>query len=137
MEQITSIARDGGCEEAIRFIGQTPHRELAALVRQYAVCVLPSRAETFGVAFAEAMMWGVPCVASDIGPYVELATHGEHCLFAGTEDPAAFAAEIIALLSDPVRARAMAERGYAHVQQWITDRVVGQLLDAWGLAPVA
>ena len=137
MDVLTSIGRDGGFQDAMQFVGQTPHSQLAALVRQSAVCVLPSRAETFGVAFAEAMMWGVPCVASDIGPFRELASHGEHCLFAGTEDPAEFAEDIIALLSDPARAAAMAAGGYAHVQQWLADRVVSQLLSAWGVAPIA
>jgi glycosyltransferase involved in cell wall biosynthesis len=132
---LRSIAREAGVEDALRLAGQIQHSKLAALVRESAVCVLPSRAETFGVAFAEAMMWGVPCIASDIGPFRELAVHGEHCLFAGTENPAEFAQHIITLLSNPAQAATMASNAYTHVQQWITDKVVGQLLNAWEVVP--
>jgi glycosyltransferase involved in cell wall biosynthesis len=137
MDHLKSIAQELEVGDALRFIGQTPHDQLAELVRESAVCVLPSRAETFGVAFAEAMMWGVPCVASDIGPFVELASHGEQCLFAATESPAAFAGHIIWLLSDRARAAEMAARAYAHAQQWLTDQVVSELLTAWGLAQLS
>jgi glycosyltransferase involved in cell wall biosynthesis len=106
------------------------------VVRAADVCALPSRAETCGLVFLEAMMWGVPCVAGDIGPFRELARDGEHCFLVDPNDPGALADRICRLLADPQLAREMATNAYIHAGQWSAQRIVPRILDAW-LSPPA
>ena len=45
------------------------------------VCVMPSFIETYCLAFAEAMMVGVPVVVSFAGAMPELAEHNKEAMF--------------------------------------------------------
>jgi D-inositol-3-phosphate glycosyltransferase len=133
---IRRIARESGAGESVRLLPPLPHHELMPVVRAADVCALPSRAETCGLVFLEAMMWGVPCVAGDIGPFRELARDGEHCFLVDPNDPGALADRICRLLADPQLAREMATNAYIHAGQWSAQRIVPRILDAW-LSPPA
>lgn len=76
----------------------------------YDALVLPSRLEGFPVTIAEAMLAGLPVVATDVGSVAEAVLPGETGWIVPPEDPAALAAAIDELLADPDRARRMGER---------------------------
>lgn len=71
------------------------------------VFVLPSRLEGFPVTIMEAMLAGVPVVATDVGSVRESVTDGESGLVVRPEDPAALAAAIRRLIDDPDLREAM------------------------------
>lgn len=80
--------------------------------------VLPSRLEGFPVTIAEAMLAGLPIVATDVGSVREAVTD-ETGWVVPPEDPAALAAAIDELVADPeaarrkgARAREVAERRF-------------------------
>lgn len=84
------------------------HRhEVADLLAQADVFVLPSSQESFGVAALEAMACGLPVVASAVGGLPEVIDHGETGLLAPVGDVDAFAAAILDLIAHPERARGM------------------------------
>ncbi|MGH7213843.1 MAG: glycosyltransferase family 4 protein, partial [Tepidisphaeraceae bacterium] len=128
---IRRLAATSGCDDAVELVGQMPHDQLIRTARTTSVAVLPSRAETFGLSFIEAMMWGVPCVVSDIAVFRELATEHEHCLFADPNDPVDLAEKVCRVLADPDGAARMARRAYEHVQRFTPERVVPELIRAW------
>jgi len=105
------------------------HDALIEAVRAHSLCVFPSRTETFGMALTEAMAWGVPCVASDIPPFRELADG--NCVFAPVGSEAALADAVTAMLSNPEEARRMAARAIERARAYSVERVVPQLLKAW------
>ena len=76
-------------------------------VRDLSIFVLPSSEEGLSNALLEAMMAGVPCVASDIPSNREVITDGEDGVIVDVEDPRAFAAAMTAVLDDHGRSRTL------------------------------
>ena len=64
------------------------------------VFVLPSRFEGFPLSILEAMLAGVPVVASDVGSVAEAVLDGETGILVPPEDPGALAEAIRTLVSD-------------------------------------
>ena len=70
--------------------------------------VLPSRGEGLSNAILEAMMYGVPCLVSDIQPNLELVEHGRTGLVFPSEDGTALARAIEDALSRPAETAGLA-----------------------------
>ncbi|HEY2633044.1 MAG TPA: glycosyltransferase family 4 protein [Solirubrobacteraceae bacterium] len=70
-ERDALLAAAGGCD--VSFAGHVDDAELERLRNGAALAIVPSRsAETFGMAAAEAMAFGIPVVASRVGALPEL-----------------------------------------------------------------
>ncbi len=65
--QYETLARSLRVADLCRFLGTMPHEQLAAIMPQYSLLVMPSLAETFGVVLVEAFACGVPVVATRSG----------------------------------------------------------------------
>ena len=61
-EALSRQARELGIGDKVTFTGQVSREEVARRLRQSQCFVLPSRSETFGVVFIEAMACGLPIV---------------------------------------------------------------------------
>jgi glycosyltransferase involved in cell wall biosynthesis len=75
------------------------------------VFVLPSRFEGFPLVLVEAMLAGLPIVATDVGSVAEAVLDTEVGLLVPPEDPHALGAALHRLLDEPERAREMGSRG--------------------------
>ena len=73
--------------------------------------VLPSRLEGFPVTIVEAMLAGLPVVASDVGSVDEAVSPGLTGWIVPPEDPAALGAALREVLADPDAAAAKGARG--------------------------
>ena len=91
------------------------------------IVLCPSREESFGRIAAEAMMNGIPVVASDIPAYRELVGEPGAGLLFPVGDASGAAAAIAGLAGDPELRRELGQRGRAHVQRFAPDRIVPQL----------
>lgn len=95
------------------------------------VFCLPTLWEPFGVAFLEAMHYGLPCIGSDVWAVPEMIRPGENGLVVPRWDAARLTEAILALLRDPERARRMGENGRRLARREFTwDAVVDRMLDA-------
>ena len=87
--------------------------------------LLPSAQESFGLAALEAMACEVPVVASNVGGLPEVISHGVSGFLRDPGDLAAMAGDAIALLTDPVLHRTIADGARARVRdEFCVDRVV-------------
>ncbi|HWQ11320.1 MAG TPA: glycosyltransferase [Roseiflexaceae bacterium] len=98
-----------GVAGRVRFLGDVPDEALPALYRAADVFVLPAhlRAEAFGIALAEALASGLPCVSTALGTGTSFANlHGVTGLVVPPGDPQALAGALNTLLDNPaLRAR--------------------------------
>jgi glycosyltransferase involved in cell wall biosynthesis len=101
--------------------------DVSAAYGQSDLVLCPSRQESFGRIAAEAMMNGLPVVASDIPAYRELVGDTGAGLLFPVGDAAAAAARVSRLVGDPDLRREMGERGRAHVQRFAPSEIVPQL----------
>jgi len=85
----------------VSFIGRIPRDELYQLYQDATVLVFPSLYETQGVVLLEAMAFGLPVVASDIGVVRDVVKLKRGCaLLVDSNDSDAFADAIMKVLGD-------------------------------------
>lgn len=82
---------------------------------------LTSRTEGLPLAVIEAMLSGVPVLATRVGGVPEIIRDGETGLLVPAGDDAALAAQVHRLLTQPDLRRQLAEAGRAHAEAHLTD----------------
>ena len=132
------LAAELGLTDALEFTGF--RSDAAALMRDLTVVVHASRTpEPFGQVLIEAMAAARPVVATAGGGVAEVVVDGVTGLLVPPEDPAALAAAIAALLSDPARAAAMGTAGRARAAaRFDIRRTAARIQRVYaGLLPIA
>jgi glycosyltransferase involved in cell wall biosynthesis len=98
-----------GLGERFRFLGYRP--DAVDVMAAFDIFCLPSRHEGLPVALMEALVLGIPVVATDVGGTGEIVTDGREAVLVPPGDPERLAAALIALVGDPERRRQMATAG--------------------------
>jgi glycosyltransferase involved in cell wall biosynthesis len=113
----------------VRLLGRVPLVDVARLYRRASVFVLPTLREPFGLAYLEAMSFGLPCIGTTIEAIPEIVEDGVTGRLVPPRDVPALAAAMLALADDPARAAAMGQAGRARVaQRFGWDRAVERML---------
>ncbi len=125
-----------GIRQATTFHGYKASDQVAGVLRQADMLVLPSFAEGVPVVLMEAMASGIPVVASGVAGVAELVENGISGFTVPPGDVEALAARISALIADPgLRAR-MGQAGRAKVEaefdlaqetRWLSEIFEGAL----------
>ena len=102
--------------ERVELLGEIDDERLWELYASADVLVAPSRFESFGLIYVEAMMAGIPVVAVDAGAAPEVVVHGTTGTLVAP-DADALAAALIELVSDPERRRALGTAGRQRYEQ--------------------
>ncbi len=95
----------------VHFLGEMTDEELRWLYANCDVLVAPSRFESFGLIFVEAMMFGKPVIGCRAGGVPEVVEHGGTGLLVPPDDPPALSEAISRLLGTPSLAATMGRRG--------------------------
>jgi glycogen(starch) synthase len=90
------------------FISPEQKRDMLAAID---ILAMPSRTESFGIAYLEGWANSKPVIAARAGAVPELVQDGENGRLVEFGDPAGQANTILDLLSDPARSATMAEAG--------------------------
>jgi glycosyltransferase involved in cell wall biosynthesis len=104
-----------GCADMVRFLGF--RRDVVDLMASADLVLLPSVAEAFGLAAAEALYLGVPVVATRVGGIPEIVSDGVEGVLVPPADSAALAEAVVRLLLDEQQRRKLADAGHAKVTQ--------------------
>ncbi|CAM4197712.1 glycosyltransferase family 4 protein [Paenibacillus alkaliterrae] len=92
------------------------------------VFVLPSRAEAFGSVFAEAALCWLALVGTNVGGIAEQIDDGVNGLLVPPEDPAALAAALEKVVTDPAYRYNLARAGWDKAKKvYSLSRVISQL----------
>jgi colanic acid/amylovoran biosynthesis glycosyltransferase len=127
-------AREFGLEGTVHFLGYVRNAEVLRWLEagRVDVVALPSDWEGVPVSLIEALAYGVPAVASDVGGVAELI--GDGCgLLVQAGDSQALADGIRRLLRSPQLREEVARAGRAHVEkEFAVERVVTRLRELLG-----
>jgi glycosyltransferase involved in cell wall biosynthesis len=105
---------EAGLERRIRFLGALTQPQEA--MRKWEAFVFATTAgEGFGIAVAEAMASGLPCVLTDVPALREVA--GSCAYYAAPSSPADLCARILEVIGNPALAQARAEEGRQRAQE--------------------
>lgn len=110
--------------DRIRFHGRVEEGELRRFYRDCDIFVAPSRYESFGLVFLEAMVFGKPVIACDAGGGPEVVTHGKTGLLVAPADAQGLSDALDILLADPAGRRAMGVAARKDYESRFTDQAM-------------
>jgi glycosyltransferase involved in cell wall biosynthesis len=117
-ERLAGLAREAGAEAVVHLVGfRDDMGDLLAAADAYC---LPSYIEGLPVSVLEAMWAGTPCVATRVGGTTFVVRDGETGLLAPPRDPAALAAALARVLTEPGLAETLVTRALAMVRAEFT-----------------
>src|SRR5882724_4469434 len=119
-----------GLQEYVRLVGFLD--DVASFLHALDVFAFASRSEGFGQVVIEAMAAGKPVVASNMAPLSEIAVDRQSALLVEPGKPAAFAAALSQLLSDPGGCQRMGRQGRERVQKYFTaERMAAETISLY------
>jgi glycosyltransferase involved in cell wall biosynthesis len=129
---VAHLERAAGHELGTRifFAGHVNHDETAAAYRRTSVLVNPSLSESFGMSLVEAMMYGLPVVASRIGGMPYIVEDERTGILVEPADHAALATAICRILADEGLASRLGDTGRRRALDRFTwDRTAETLIE--------
>src|SRR5205814_447442 len=126
---LSTLARERGVESRVFLPGRVP--DVTAWLRRADVYAQPARWEGFGLAVLEAMLAGLPVVATNVSSLPELVRDAG--ILVSPDDPSALATAVNSLLADPAD---FGERGLARARAEFSvakmaDRTLAVYESAW------
>ena len=122
-EPLETLTRALELGSRVRFLGEC--QNVAPVLADADLFVLPSRSEAFPNAVIEAMAAGLPVVATDVGGIPEIIRHWENGVLVPPGDEHALADAVVALMDRPDHAAALGRAARADVEHHYTlDRMV-------------
>jgi glycosyltransferase involved in cell wall biosynthesis len=104
--ELEALASELGIRERVNFRGRVSRETALEFMRGARAVCLPSRRETFGLVVAEAMLLGVPVVATTVGGIPEIVRHEIDGLLVPPDDPRRLGEALQRVLTDePLRER--------------------------------
>ncbi len=113
----------------VEFIGFAPDEELPRYHRSSHVFCAPNTGnESQGIILLEAMAAGLPVVASNLGGFAEVITHGVDGLLVRPKDSEALAEALIELVSRPELRAELGSKGQGSSEHYSWERVSQRVL---------
>jgi N-acetyl-alpha-D-glucosaminyl L-malate synthase BshA len=115
-------------EKEVFFLGQS--RDVAPYVSSADLFLLPSSQESFGLAALEAMSYGLPVIASNVGGIPEVVEHGKTGWLAACGDVEKMASYTIKTLSDQKLYREMSKNAVRlSAEKFSVSKILPQYID--------
>jgi glycosyltransferase involved in cell wall biosynthesis len=125
--QLLKLRDELGLSEHFHFLGAI--EDVGALWSSADVYCQPSRAEPFGLGILEAWSLGKPVVVTKVGGMAEIVDEDRYGVRVPSEDPAALAEGLCAVLGDDAYAARIAEAGRERLNKhYSLDSMLDRLL---------
>jgi L-malate glycosyltransferase len=118
----------------VTFAGRVAQHEIHRYYDEADIYVQTPAIDNMPLSVIEAFASGAPVVSTDVGGVPVILTDGVHGLLAPDNDDAAIATQVLALLDNPDRARAMAEAARATCRAYEWEAVRGEWLSLYRAA---
>jgi glycosyltransferase involved in cell wall biosynthesis len=131
-EEIRSLIDALNIENNVTFTGRVSDEELARWYRRSTIFVLPSYYEAFGLVAAEAMVFGLPVVATTAGALPEVVEDGVTGLLVAPGDAKVLADAIIKLLENEKLRKGMGRKGRERaIRLFDVERMTNRTLEVY------
>ncbi|OHD21417.1 MAG: hypothetical protein A2Y38_16070 [Spirochaetes bacterium GWB1_59_5] len=119
--KIRSQIRESGLESRVTWLGSVEDAELPGIFQNHDVLTVPSQCEGFGIVYAEALSFGLPVIAGELGGAGELVNSGENGFLIRWGDSEGLAGYLSRLIDTPELLAAMSRKA----------RAKAKILPAW------
>ncbi len=131
LNRLEGLARSLGIEDAVRFMGPKPHRDLVDYYRAADAVVVCSYSESFGLTALEAHACAAPVVATAVGGLSHIVADGESGYLVESRDPAEFAGRLKTLVADDALRLQMGTEGLRRSMMFEWDATAGEFLELY------
>lgn len=114
---IKTIILNAGLKDNVRFLGRLDSEQMAEQMAKSNIFVMPSSIENHSSTLIEAMIVGVPCIASYVGGVPEYLQHNRNGLLYRFEEYEVLAAHILTLFDNPQFAAEIASKAGSDMRQ--------------------
>jgi glycosyltransferase involved in cell wall biosynthesis len=122
----------------VRCFGWLDRAELEQLYSRACCFVMPTLRERFGLAFLEAMSFGLPCIGTNTQAIPEIIVEGVTGFLVPSGDTSALAEKMTRILEDPDAAEAMGKAGLRRVStEFGWSRVADAIIRGLSLKPAS
>lgn len=112
-KNLENLAEKLKLQNHLIFLGR--QKEIPKLLESSEIFVLPSIREGFGLVNCEAMISGLPVIASNIGGIAEIVKDGETGILVPAQNPQALAESLIELIENPEKRQKFGQAGRRQV----------------------
>ena len=129
--ELKSLVKKLDIEENVKFLGFLQEEEKYIYYKSADLCVVPSVYESFGIVLLEAMAYGKPVVASNVGGIPYVVENGTTGLLFECGNVKELAEKIIVLLRDEELRKKMGEAGRERAKEFTWDKIAEQTVDLY------
>jgi glycosyltransferase involved in cell wall biosynthesis len=122
-QALRALARELDIEAVVDFCGRVDHDRIAALYRDAAVALNPSRVDNMPNSVLEAMACGAPVVSTDAGGVPYILRHAATGLLVPAGDAASMADALVRIVQDAALASRLSAAALEDVQQYAWPKV--------------
>jgi len=124
--EVKEYCRRNDLDDVVQVFGNVSDEDLLALYQKADIFALPTRVESFGLVFLEAMAHGIPVVTYGVGPVPTILTRGAVLVSPG--DEAGFCRSLADLILTPQRQRELGNEGHELVRGLYSWRTMAHRL---------
>ena len=122
-ELFRGLAKELGIEDLIVFHGWVENHKLPAYYKSADLCVFPSKYESFGFVFLEAMASGCPMIATPVGIVPEIVIHGVNGIIVEPNNSDLLAKTILILARDKDLRIKLSQNATEIAKKYTWDRI--------------
>lgn len=129
-EHLFSLIGKLKLKEYVKFIGELPWNEMYSWLLSSDIICVPTKYESFGYTFVEALSSGNPVIASDIPVFKEIVKGNDVCIFVDTNDHEKWAQQIVFLYENKELAKRLGEKAKSFIEsEFSIKKIVTKCID--------